>query len=242
MGKRGRPPHPDILTPREWQVLALLREGLTNEQIALRLDISLATAKYHVSEILSKLNVTTREQAAAWQPSGEQRRWRWALAPATVVGAAIAVAITVLIAGLGVLASGILQGEGEERREPTFGQDSNASETTVVATSQQALEIVLDQLTHTGWLQPNESPEVTVEGERLEGMLYGEAAERAREFGVDLQVQPEGWVCPQYAGCPSAGKPADARGWLVIVRGLLGRLPDPQADGQHPQTTRQGSG
>jgi len=29
MGKRGRPPHPDILTPRQWQVLALLREGLT---------------------------------------------------------------------------------------------------------------------------------------------------------------------------------------------------------------------
>src|SRR5438552_10857501 len=26
---RGRPPHPDILTPREWQVLALLRQGLT---------------------------------------------------------------------------------------------------------------------------------------------------------------------------------------------------------------------
>jgi len=52
MAKRGRPPHPDILTPREWQVLFLIREGLTNEQIAGRLDISLATAKYHVSEIL----------------------------------------------------------------------------------------------------------------------------------------------------------------------------------------------
>jgi DNA-binding NarL/FixJ family response regulator len=56
--KRGRPPHPDILTPREWQVLDLLRQGLTNEQIAHRLDISPATAKYHVSEIISKLCVT----------------------------------------------------------------------------------------------------------------------------------------------------------------------------------------
>src|SRR3990172_5973676 len=150
MAKRGRPPHPDILTPREWQVLTLIREGLTNEQIALRLDISLATAKYHVSEILSKLAVTTREEAAAWQPPGERRRWRWGLTPATLVGAAIAVAITVLIVGLGVLAWGILQGEGAERREPTFTRDSNASETTVVATSQQALEIVLDQFRHTG--------------------------------------------------------------------------------------------
>jgi DNA-binding NarL/FixJ family response regulator len=68
MGKRGRPPHPDILTPREWQVLALLREGLTNEQIARRLDISYATAKYHVAEIISKLGVTTKKP-----PPGSRR-------------------------------------------------------------------------------------------------------------------------------------------------------------------------
>ncbi|TMF07824.1 MAG: helix-turn-helix transcriptional regulator, partial [Chloroflexi bacterium] len=54
MGKRGRPPHPDILTPREWHVLDLLRQDLTNEQIAQRLDIAFATAKYHVAEIISK--------------------------------------------------------------------------------------------------------------------------------------------------------------------------------------------
>lgn len=69
MASRGRPRHPDILTPREWEVLVLVREGLTNEQIAERLGVSLAGAKYHVSEILSKLEVTTREQAAAWQLS-----------------------------------------------------------------------------------------------------------------------------------------------------------------------------
>jgi DNA-binding CsgD family transcriptional regulator len=73
--RRGRPPHPDILTPREWQVLDLVRPDLTNEQIAGRLDISPATAKYHVSEILSKLGVQTREQAAAWQPPVPERDW-----------------------------------------------------------------------------------------------------------------------------------------------------------------------
>src|SRR5437870_6830580 len=67
MGKRGRRPHPDILTPREWEVLDLLRERLTNEQIAERLGITLDGAKYHVSEILSKLGVATREEAAAWR-------------------------------------------------------------------------------------------------------------------------------------------------------------------------------
>ncbi|MCH8814733.1 MAG: helix-turn-helix transcriptional regulator [Chloroflexi bacterium] len=40
MGKRGRPKHPDILTPREWEVLELLRDGLTNEQIGERLGVS----------------------------------------------------------------------------------------------------------------------------------------------------------------------------------------------------------
>ena len=40
-------------------MLSLLREGLTNEQIAERLGISRDGAKYHVSEILSKLGVSS---------------------------------------------------------------------------------------------------------------------------------------------------------------------------------------
>jgi FixJ family two-component response regulator len=32
--KRGRPAYPEVLTPREQEVLALLREGMTNQQIA----------------------------------------------------------------------------------------------------------------------------------------------------------------------------------------------------------------
>ncbi len=73
MPRRGRPPHPDVLTPREWDVLAVLREGASNEDIAERLEISLATAKFHVSEIISKLGVRNRIEAARWQPGGERR-------------------------------------------------------------------------------------------------------------------------------------------------------------------------
>src|SRR5437773_10714543 len=102
MGKRGRPPHPDILTPREWQVLALLRRVLTNEQIAQRLDISFATTTYHGAEIISKLGVQTREEAAAWQPETVPVRWwqrviawvprrAWPLAVAAGALAALAV-------------------------------------------------------------------------------------------------------------------------------------------------------
>jgi DNA-binding NarL/FixJ family response regulator len=78
MNRRGRPPYPDILTPREWEVLELLRQGLSNEHIAELLGITLRTAKFHVSEILSKLGVESREQAAAWQPEeapARVRRW-----------------------------------------------------------------------------------------------------------------------------------------------------------------------
>ncbi|HYM16779.1 MAG TPA: helix-turn-helix transcriptional regulator [Dehalococcoidia bacterium] len=66
MKRRGRPPHPDVLTPRQWQVLALIRDGLTDREIALRLGISLDGVKFHVSEILGKLGVTSRNEAARW--------------------------------------------------------------------------------------------------------------------------------------------------------------------------------
>ena len=115
MGKRGRPPHPDILTLREWQVLDLLRDRLTNEQIAHRLDISYATAKYHVAEIISKLCVQTREEAAAWQPPPARPWWAplvaW-LRPLTLAKAAIAVATLAAVGGLAILAWGVLRTEG----------------------------------------------------------------------------------------------------------------------------------
>lgn len=76
MRRRGRPPHPDVLTPREWEVLALLRRGLTNQQIADRLGISRDGAKYHVAEIMSKLRVGSRAEAAAWRPERRSIRAR----------------------------------------------------------------------------------------------------------------------------------------------------------------------
>jgi NarL family two-component system response regulator LiaR len=53
------------LTPRELDVLRLLIKGHNNNQIADELTISLSTAKFHVSSILSKLNATSRVEAVA---------------------------------------------------------------------------------------------------------------------------------------------------------------------------------
>ncbi|MBE7553309.1 MAG: tetratricopeptide repeat protein [Anaerolineales bacterium] len=55
----------DPLTPRELEVLRLIAEGMTNQQIADRLIISVGTAKFYTSQIYGKLNVTSRTQAIA---------------------------------------------------------------------------------------------------------------------------------------------------------------------------------
>jgi DNA-binding CsgD family transcriptional regulator len=102
--------NPDSLTAREREVLDLIRLGLTNEEIAQRLGITLAGAKYHVSQILSKLGVATREDAAAWR-SAEHRAW-WARWPlwAKIAGAATMVAA---VSGLALLAWGVARTDGD---------------------------------------------------------------------------------------------------------------------------------
>jgi hypothetical protein len=106
-------------------VLALLREGRSNPEIAEALGISRDGVKYHVSEILSKLGLDNREAAAAWAALGPeaQRPW-WAAAAAPLallwrksgaiamgVGAAVALAA---IAGLILLAVLLLRPSGDE--------------------------------------------------------------------------------------------------------------------------------
>ena len=118
------------LTPREEEVLALLRRGLTNAQLASELGISENTAKDHVSSILYKLGAKTRDEAAYWP---HQAPW-WARAPliaplalllrrssarppfspstaATVLAGA---ALVVVIAGLSLFALLLLRTGGSE--------------------------------------------------------------------------------------------------------------------------------
>jgi len=57
-------PNEDLLTPRELDVIGLLAKGFTNNQIALSLNVSIRTVSTHIRNILDKLHLQNRTQAA----------------------------------------------------------------------------------------------------------------------------------------------------------------------------------
>lgn len=68
----GADPLVDPLTAREREVLQLVAEGLANKQIALSLEISEHTVKFHLSSLYAKLGVTSRTEAIR---AGARRGW-----------------------------------------------------------------------------------------------------------------------------------------------------------------------
>ncbi len=66
MSKRGRLPHNDQLTPAEWRVAETVRHGMSNPEIAARRCISLDAVKFHVANILQKLNLENRGALKHW--------------------------------------------------------------------------------------------------------------------------------------------------------------------------------
>jgi NarL family two-component system response regulator LiaR len=61
-----QPPTPDPLSVRELEVLRLLAQGKSNREIADKLVITELTVRTHVSNILGKLHLASRTQAALW--------------------------------------------------------------------------------------------------------------------------------------------------------------------------------
>ncbi len=74
-GHRGRPSVSalDELTEREHQILGLVAEGLSNKEIAQQLFLSEKTVKHHMTNILQKLQVRNRVEAAMLSQRGSGR-------------------------------------------------------------------------------------------------------------------------------------------------------------------------
>ena len=66
MGLTDQPPTPDPLTPREVEVLGFVAKGMQNPEIAEHLVITEATVRTHVSNIMTKLHLASRTQAALY--------------------------------------------------------------------------------------------------------------------------------------------------------------------------------
>ena len=63
---RGRPPHPDVLTPTEWRILDAIRHGMTRREIARRRGTSLDAVRYHVANIGAKVGVHGVRRLRHW--------------------------------------------------------------------------------------------------------------------------------------------------------------------------------
>ncbi len=107
--RRGRPPHPGVLTAAEERVFDLVRTGLTNAEIAVRLGVSINTVRYHLTNLDAKATAETRDELRGWEPGSGRNplgllaplvpglRWVAAAAGVAVVGVAAAAVIAALV-------------------------------------------------------------------------------------------------------------------------------------------------
>lgn len=117
-------------TLRQRQVLDLIGRGRTNAEIADEFGISLAGAKWHVSEVLSKLGVASREEAAAYwrEERGVKARLHRAARRAIVLAPLKVVAGT---AALAAIAGGVILGIGLTGTTRDAASTTPAASTTV---------------------------------------------------------------------------------------------------------------
>ncbi len=113
-------------TPRQREVLDLLVRGYTNSEIAQRLGISLDGAKWHVSEIITRLGVDSRDEAAEYwrHHNGMRMRFSRAMAGLFSSGALKWGAATVFVTGIVAVSAMVIYALREtagDQSEPTAG-------------------------------------------------------------------------------------------------------------------------
>ncbi|HXU23314.1 MAG TPA: helix-turn-helix transcriptional regulator, partial [Tepidiformaceae bacterium] len=130
-------------TPRQREVLALLAHGHTNVQIAEQLGITMDGAKWHVSEIITKLGVDTREEAAEyWRVHNGLRRrfgrvFRAMLPASAWAKAGAAAAVAVVVTGVAVVAVVVTNSGGTNARYPGASSPVSSPTAATSATANQ---------------------------------------------------------------------------------------------------------
>lgn len=74
LGRLSRRAPTSILTPRESEVAGLVAQGLTNQQIAAQLFLSVRTVESHVRGALAKVGISSRTELAVWMLQGSPHR------------------------------------------------------------------------------------------------------------------------------------------------------------------------
>lgn len=67
MATPGRPPTDDVLTPSEWEVVHMVRHGMTNRRIAQMRGTTLDGVKFHLENIRAKLGLPDRPAIRDWK-------------------------------------------------------------------------------------------------------------------------------------------------------------------------------
>lgn len=67
MAKPGRPRVDDVLTPSEWEVVHMVRHGMTNRRIAQQRGTTLDGVKFHLENIRAKLELPNRTAIRGWR-------------------------------------------------------------------------------------------------------------------------------------------------------------------------------
>ncbi|MCC6387440.1 MAG: helix-turn-helix transcriptional regulator [Dehalococcoidia bacterium] len=154
------------LTQRQEHVLDLVCRGYTNQQIADDLEITLDGAKWHISEILRKLDVATRDDAAAYwrEHNGLRERLRRGIA---VLGLAPVrwVATVAGVSALGIAAIFVAMMANTNSGEDTPQAEPTAMSALARIDTGHDLAFVVDEITRVGG--------VTQVSYHLEGDLNG---------------------------------------------------------------------
>ena len=127
----ARPAHL-TLTPRQEEVMRLLRRGLTNAQIADALGITLDGAKFHVGEIIQKLGASSREEAVELWARRRRISWPAFSAAAWLRTAGIAAGAAAIIVGVAVWAT-LLRDSGADVGSSPEGTTGAAAQAGLLA-------------------------------------------------------------------------------------------------------------